>query len=131
MAGLEKTADLRNQLLVEQEVLLRQNLCKSLQRPTPALLRKQSSDNNLEEKLQEQHDLVRRLRQKVSKLVGVLVCLKLYQADYGLKVQADDFDPNYLFMPRLPNYDQMLAELRDKNKELEKRLKHQVTPAGY
>ncbi|CAD8137435.1 unnamed protein product [Paramecium octaurelia] len=130
--ALQKQADSKNELIIEQETIIQQLLLKLQELEKESLPQKQNNVDQdllleLEQEITSLTALSNRLRQKANRLCGYFVCLRLYNPELGLKIQQDDFDYNLLVMPKIPDHTSLISSLQ----ESERALKQKVEQQGY
>ncbi|CAD8144765.1 unnamed protein product [Paramecium octaurelia] len=128
--ALQKQVDSNNDLILEQETIIQQLMFKLKAQEHQQLPRKQLNvDQDLlfefEQELSQLKALSHKLRQKANRLCSYFVCLQLYTADLGLKIQQDDFDSNLLFMPKIPDHSSLISSLQESEKRLKEKLEQQ------
>ncbi|CAK58374.1 unnamed protein product (macronuclear) [Paramecium tetraurelia] len=124
--ALQKQVDSNNDLILEQETIIQQLMFKLKAQEHHQLPRKQLNvDQDLlfefEQELSQLKALSNKLRQKANRLCSYFVCLQLYTADLGLKIQQDDYDSNLLFMPKIPDHSSLISSLQESEKTLKEK----------
>ncbi|CAD8048154.1 unnamed protein product [Paramecium primaurelia] len=128
--ALQKQADSKNDLILEQETIISQLLLKIQELEKEQLPQKQNNvDQDLVVELEQELLLLKtlsnKLRQKANRLCSYFVCLRLYNAEQGLKIQQDDYDYNLLVMPKIPDHSSLISSLQESERILKQKLEQQ------
>ncbi|CAD8059627.1 unnamed protein product [Paramecium sonneborni] len=129
--ALQKQADSKNNLILEQETIIQSLILKLQELEKKELPQKQNFiDQDLLVELEQEISLLKalshKLRLKANRLCSYFVCLRLYNAELGLKIQQDDFDYNHLVMPKIPDHSTLIQSLQESERILKQKLDLQV-----